>query len=523
MEKRMKKFLCALLACGLLLSLAACGSGGSAGNKDPENSGTHEAAGAAAETVNGPVEDQNENEDSPTEQDGLVHIKTPEELAAFAERVNNGETALSAVLDADLDMSGICGPSAGSFTPIMSFEGEFDGGDHIIANLYCVQAKGTAALFDSLKGTVKNLRLENAVVESAEGYAAGVAGGLSGRIENCSVSGSVKAYKYAGGIVIDLYRDSVVSDCVNEAEVCGGYFDEEKHCLKGAAAGIAAWPREGGVITGCVNRGAVTGNGNMAAGIAGYCEKGHILIESCVNEGSVQGRSGIAQLGSWGQNENYVGGIAGYAGENTVVTKCINNGSVFGTGFVGGIAAASGNFIINCANHGRLEASEGGQVSGIATEAIKGLLNCYNTGEITCDQYACGIGASARAVEINLYNYGTIICTSNEGVLTDAFPWSSGGAVSGLLNTYAKENCIVVPDGSQDKFSIQAGNGASDEDFTGGTILNALNEAVEGINGDLTIDFGGFQDDIEEMKEDENFELSAWVAGPDGLPRFDWE
>lgn len=53
--------------------------------------------------------------------------------------------------------------------------------------------------------------------------------------------------------------------------------------------------------------------------------------------------------------------------------------------------------------------------------------------------------------------------------------------------------------------------------------MNALNETVADVNGDLTIDFGGFQDHIEEIKENKNFELSAWVAGPDGLPRFDWE
>ena len=61
-------------------------------------------------------------------------------------------------------------------------------------------------------GTVKNLRLENAVMESEEGSAAGIAGSLHGRIENCSVSGSITAYKYAGGIAVDLYRDSSVAD-----------------------------------------------------------------------------------------------------------------------------------------------------------------------------------------------------------------------------------------------------------------------------------------------------------------------
>ena len=164
----------------------------------------------------------------------------------------------------------------------------------------------------------------------------------------------------------------------------------------------------------------------------------------------------MAQLGSWGQNENYVGGIAGYAGENTAIAACVNKGNVFGTGLVGGIAGASGNFIINCANHGDLEAAEGGKVYGIASLAVNGLLNCYNTGDITGDRLACGIGSSSKAVTINLYNYGTITCTAGDGVLTDAFPWSSGGAATGLLNTYSRENCIVAPDGGSGSVSVQA-------------------------------------------------------------------
>ena len=170
-----------------------------------------------------------------------------------------------------------------------------------------------------------------------------------------------------------------------------------------------------------------------------------------------------------------------------------------------------------------MEVSEGGQVFGITAEARTGLINCYNTGKLTCDKYACGIGYSPRAVEINLYHYATITCTAGDGVITDAFPWSSGenGGI-GLLNTYAKENCFVVPD-DFDEFSMQSKNSASDEDFTGGTILNALNEAVADLNGALTLDYGGLNSYIEEIKADENFELSQWKAGADGLPCFEWE
>lgn len=495
---------------------AADGAGNAGGQGAVDGAG-NAAAGAAGADRAGASTAQDWN-------DGAVHITTADDLAAFAEQVNAGETALTAVLENDIDMSGICGASAGNFEPIQEFEGEFDGNGHVIENLYCVR-EGSAMLFSSLSGTVKNLRLENAVMESEEGSAAGIAGSLHGRIENCSVSGSITAYKYAGGIAVDLYRDSSVVDCVSEAQVSGGYFDEDKRGLRGAAAGIAAWPREGGTITGCINRGSVSGNGNMAAGIAGHCENGRILIENCVNEGEIRGRSGVAQLGNWGQNENYVGGIAGYAGENTAIAACVNKGNVFGTGLVGGIAGASGNFIINCANHGDLEAAEGGKVYGIASLAVNGLLNCYNTGDITGDRLACGIGSSSKTVTINLYNYGTITCTAGDGVLTDAFPWSSGGAATGLLNTYSRENCIVAPDGGSGSVSVQAGNAVPEEQFTDGTILAALNTAAADINSGADMGFGGLEDYVRTVMEYEYFDasLSQWKAGADGLPCFEWE
>lgn len=466
------------------------------------------------------------SEGNPKEDGGVLHIKTAKDMLAFAERVNNGEKTLHVVLKKDIDMSSVCSESAGSWTAIKEFDGEFDGQEHAIRNLYSVQAD-KSALFNSLDGNVKNLRLENVVMESTEDSAAGIAITLSGEIENCSISGSVKGYKYAGGIAADIYSESIVTDCINEADICGGYYNGEKHRLDGAAAGVAACLREGlGIqITGCVNRGTVTGNGNMSGGIAGHCKKGKILIENCRNEGNVQGRKGVYELGSWEMNENYTGGIVGYAGESTLVTKCINDGNISGTGRVGGIAGESGYVIINAANHGELETTEGGQVYGITCAARKGLLNCYNTGNMTCDQNACALGYAPNAIEVNLYNFGMVTCTSDSGVLTDGFPWSMGGAVRGLLNTYSRENCIVVPDSFQDvsPSRIQAGNATPDAAFTDGTILNALNEAAADINGDMTMDYQGPGGYIEKLKEDERFELSAWKAGSNGFPCFEWE
>lgn len=148
----------------------AAGGAGNAGGQGAVDGAANASADAAGADSAGASTARDWN-------DGAVHITTADDLAAFAEQVNAGETALTAVLENDIDMSGICGASAGNFEPIQEFEGEFDGNGHVIENLYCVR-EGSAMLFSSLSGTVKNLRLENAVMESEEGSAAGIAGSL---------------------------------------------------------------------------------------------------------------------------------------------------------------------------------------------------------------------------------------------------------------------------------------------------------------------------------------------------------
>ncbi len=533
MKNKLKKIFCVLL-CGLVFLLAACGGDGGAGDgsggkESPEQPGSPEKETDSSERESESSGEEMSDDKGSAGEDGVVHIKTPEDLVEFAERVNGGESALSAVLDADIDLSGVCSASAGSWTPIDKFQGEFDGQGHVVSNLYCVQAE-KAGFFGEVGGTVKNLQLKDVAIESTEKFAGGVSCSiLGGRVENCSVSGSVRAYDYAGGIVAYMFSDSSVVGCVNEAEIFGGYHNMEKNRLSGAAAGIAAYPRDtvNIRIAECVNRGAVTGNGYATGGIAGSCGKGGILIEGCTNEGSVQGRTGVTELGLWGESESFTGGIAGYGGKATTIKNCINKGSVSGTGYVAGVVVELGEYVINCANHGDLSGTEAGDVYGITRDAINGLLNCYSKGNITCDGHAVAIGNTASAVAVNLYNYGTVTCTADSGVLTDGFPWSIGGgsAARGLKNSYSKEGCIVVPDSFQDTnpSSIQTGCATPAASFMDGSILAALNEAVADINGEVALDYSGLEDSIKELKESEHFELSTWKAGADGLPCFDWE
>ena len=75
----MKKGLCTLLLCGMLISLAGCG-----GDSTPASE-TSQTSGASSEK-------KAETKAAVKKKDGVVQIETPKDMAEFAERVNAGET-----------------------------------------------------------------------------------------------------------------------------------------------------------------------------------------------------------------------------------------------------------------------------------------------------------------------------------------------------------------------------------------------------------------------------------------------
>lgn len=497
MTVKTKKLLCVALIIVQIILMTACKESNESTFDDTD---VQSQVQKQADTSDGTAASTDEISQA-DEENGTVHIKTAEDMLNFAERVNAGEVTLNAILDNDIDMSGVCGSSIGNWIGINGLEGEFDGNGHVISNIYCVDSSSVAVFFN-LKGSVKNLELQDVVMISSEKNAAGLVYTLWGTVENCLVSGSVTAHEYAGGIVYYTYKGSSIVDCVNEAAVEGGTYNAFSYT--GGAAGIAAHIREGGDIVGCVNKGSIVSSGESAGGIFGQSYQQVNLVEECVNEGDVHG-------------VDYIGGIGGYAGPYTTVNRCVNKGNVSGAYerfmcYAAGIVAYSSNVIVNCANHGNVEV-DSGSAYGLTSNAVEGLVNCYNIGDVICGQsgYATAIGYSSSAVDVNLYNYGAVICTGTSGVLTDGFPSGLGGASSGTLNCWSREGCIEV---SEDFSSnhIDIGCATAEEDFTNGTVLTELNGAVEKLNG------GELQ-----YLEDSGVTFSGWTTGADGLPCFDWE
>ena len=96
-----------------------------------------------------------------------VSISDAAGLKSFAERVNEGETTLNAVLTADIDLNG---SEESQWIPIDDFEGIFDGKGHTISGVYIDNTSdtddksNTFGFFASTSGTIQNLNIEKASI-----------------------------------------------------------------------------------------------------------------------------------------------------------------------------------------------------------------------------------------------------------------------------------------------------------------------------------------------------------------------
>lgn len=260
---------------------------------------------------------------------GVYQISNGAELAWFAQQVNKGGNAkISAVLTNDIDLAAYNWMPIGMNSTGKRFAGSFDGQDHKIINL-SINYQGTTTatpyqgLFGWVEGSsskhaeIKNLTVQgNMVLTSNKNVSTASSGGVIGRadyaditnihsevnitvnrvggnwdniggvigqiyyatnVKDCSYSGTIKAWRYAGGIAGNISSSgSAIINCVNTGTVT---------CPSTCAAGIVANLSNGSKVVGCCNTGAITAAGNYAAGIVGYCANSE--VSNCYNAGKV--------------------------------------------------------------------------------------------------------------------------------------------------------------------------------------------------------------------------------------------
>ena len=262
-------------------------------------------------------------------EDGKTYtVYTAKGLKYVAELVNEeGKTDINITLTDNIDLTGIDWTPIGKF-PSNSYTGTFDGNSKTITGLTVTTSDQYEGMFGYIGegGTVKDVTLEEVQIATTNsyGYAGGVAGcSYDGKIENCSVSGSVSGNSIAGGVVGTQFRGSI-TECNSLATVKGVIY----------AGGIAGETNSGASLTGCYATGDVSVANNItnnasAGGVVGY-NGGISTLTACYATGSVSGT---------GSGTIYVGGVTGSNLEGTLIACYHANGTVSSTaGTTGGVA-----------------------------------------------------------------------------------------------------------------------------------------------------------------------------------------
>ena len=247
----------------------------------------------------------------PKTENGVYQIGTAAELAWFADAVQNGQTAISAKLTANINLNGKAWTAFGKYDYKLEgksgFAGTLDGDRHIVSGL-----KSTEGLVSCLSstGTVKNLTVIGTV--SGSSHVGGIAAASSGTVENCLFDGTVTTSSgsaSAGGIVGRASKGNRIVNCVNTGDI------------KNTCTSYSSTLNIGGIV--------------------GYT---YGTVENCYSTGNVSARTDR-------DTNKGIGGIAGQVYASAVLRNCYVTGTV--TGPEAGISpvvnlVASGATVENC-------------------------------------------------------------------------------------------------------------------------------------------------------------------------------
>lgn len=332
---------------------------------------------------------------------GLVLTETEEwEPIYTAQDLQNIENNLSGKykLMNDIDLSGIDWVALGDqWAP---FRGVLDGQNYELRNL-TVHKQMTwekqYGLFDTLEGTVKNLKIDSfhITLESGADYLGNLNLGI--------IAGQQKGKSAA------IYNCNIKRSEINtNSEVCE------------YIGGVVGW-QFGGVISQSSFDGNINCRGEsedfVIGGIAGRTDS---EISNCINYGDVNAEV----LG--GFNDEYIGGISGFI-NNANLNATINHGDIAveknstNSVCVGGILGAGTGKIIDCYNTGNVEISK--KQSDLENEwenSVGGII---------------GLGASVRIT--TSYNVGNII-EKNETLGAENAKYV-GGIIGNGENSFAKD------------------------------------------------------------------------------------
>lgn len=374
-------------------------------------------------------------------------VESAEGLNWFAAYVNGGYNFAGKVvaLAADVDLAGQAWSGVG--TADCTFDGAFDGNNHVVSGLTIDGGEENAMFYNVGKNvSIKNLTLENVDIKNVK-YTAGLVcyAGDGLAVENVTVSGNIEASSYAAGLLFEVYNFNM-KNCVNNANITAGY----------SGSGLVAWT-SGATIEDVVNNGAIVA-ANRAAGIAANFGG---VVKNAVNNGSVLSTGNGA-----------AGGITAIASDVTTFDYCYNHGAVTTTADNANASAAG--------------------ILGQTPSKAATFNYCANFGAITAEQsYAAGIGYSLYGnVTANYcYNAGAVNGADGAGAIAPKAQYGANDTAKYCLNA----GVITSVNG---KVFQGSNKNTSSYYYNNGELLNVADNAVVTVDAALAVLNGGADADF---------------------------
>lgn len=417
-------------------------------------------------------------------------IFNAEDLVAFATGAADGgewrNPEGTVTIQRNIDMSGV------DWTPMPEFTGEFDGSGKTISNLVCRNDGVHVGLIAVLKGTIRNLTLDetcsfestrtSAPSRADDVAAVGAFASLveTGGLQSCVSRAAVKVghgCSYVGGLVgvsrsTEESHPVEINSCTHAGTVslAGNISWIRSVLLSLDLGGVVGSAEAGTIVNGCHNQGTIQCNNSASAasnrmpiylgGIAGYASEASII--ACTNDETGQ----IITL----TNPHYsrVGGILGY-GQGSSLTDCDNYGSFSLTasadpgseyeigGIVGRSEFGTGSEMLQlkgCTNYSdltietRTEANKQVMVAGIAGYLNFGTLpfevsDCHNEGnfQVTATTSTSLLGGIVGGIEAKAE--GVIEQCTNRGNITSILTSNKAFHVGGIVGVNKSTTATV--------------------------------------------------------------------------------
>ncbi|MBQ9543929.1 MAG: hypothetical protein IJV00_02235 [Clostridia bacterium] len=269
-------------------------------------------------------------------------IENVSQLAGFSKLAEEGNDFVGKTvkLGADVTLNegdantwGSAAPEL-SWTPIKGFAGTFDGQGHTVSGLYA-KLTSSSAMFASVSADalIKDFRLVNSYFESEGGGCAGVATGGGGTYER-------------------IYCDAIV--------VCGDHH-------AGGIFGVCGAPTS---VSECWFDGKVTLVMRYAAGIVGNGNNQNVVIEHCLNSGSVYTSYDVGPY-------SHMGGMCGRNDAGTVIRDCLNVGKLSSAYYEANSSDGVGSVFGACTQ--KKQNTDGSYISSVTIENSWGTNESFPT------------------------------------------------------------------------------------------------------------------------------------------------